>query len=186
MEKDIEIVSETGSGERALELIDQLNPDVVLLDERMPDMKGSEVCQRALAENPGISVVILSAFSKDDDVLPCIRAGADAYVLKDVDVTELVRTIRAVHGGETVLDPELVDTLMKGLRHDEQQPGVSLTKRETRITELIAEGLTNQEIGEQLCLSTSMVKVHIRDIMEKLEVSRRAALVYEASKKGLI
>ncbi|HEX2923332.1 MAG TPA: response regulator transcription factor, partial [Chloroflexota bacterium] len=134
------------------------------------------------------SIVILTAFPSQDSVLQCIRAGAKCYVLKDVDVTELVRTVRAIRRGESVLDPKVAGAVMNALRRQSLGDGghPALSEREVEITRLMAQGLTNQEIAWKLYLSTSTVKLHLRKIEDKLGVAGRTAVVYEASKQGLI
>ncbi|HEX2922673.1 MAG TPA: response regulator transcription factor [Chloroflexota bacterium] len=188
LERDMTVVGEASDGATALALIDELKPDLVLLDAKMSDMDGVEVCRQAMARHPNQSIVILTAFPSQDSVLQCIRAGAKGYVLKDVDVTELVRTVRAIRRGESVLDPKVAGAVMNALRR--QSPGdggrPALSEREVEITRLMAQGLTNQEIAWKLYLSTSTVKLHLRKIEDKLGVAGRTAVVYEASKQGLI
>jgi len=188
LEKDLEVVGEAANGEKALELVEKLDPDVVLLDVKMPGMGGVEVCRQALARHPELPILILTAFSDDESVLQCIRAGAKGYVLKDVDVVRLVRVIRALHRGESVLDPKVTGVVMHELRRiprkDEDE--ATFNEREIEIAKLMAQGLTNKEIGQRLFLSTSAVKFHIHNIMQKLGVTSRVAVIYELSKRGLI
>ena len=128
LEPDLKIVAEAGTGAEALNLIDQLRPDIVLLDLKLSDISGAEVCRRATALYPGMAIVILTAISSGHEVLECIDAGAKGYVLKDVDVYELTRTIRAIHRGEAVLDPKVTQAvLQRARRSSEGYTAVTLT-----------------------------------------------------------
>lgn len=188
LQPDFEVVAEAGTGAEALEVIDRTTLDIVLLDLKLTDMSGTQVCRLATQRHPDLSVLILTAISDGPDVLECIDAGAKGYVLKDVDVEELGRTIRAIHRGESVLDPKVTRAVLDRARN----PGAAasgrsaLTDQERVIVGLIAEGLTNKEIGEKLYMSASAVKFHISDIMQKLDVKRRAQVVFKAAGDHLI
>lgn len=188
LEKDLKVVGEAGDGERALELLDALRPDVVVLDLKLGTMGGAEVCRQAVARHPEIPIIILTAFSDDEGVLQCIRAGAKGYVLKDVDVFDLAKTIRAVHRGQAVLDPKIAGAVMSGLQEtdDPREPSPTLTDRETEIVQLVSKGLTNREIGERLFLSPNTVKYHLHNVMCKLDAKSRAEVVRKALMEGLI
>lgn len=188
LERDLKVVAEAGSGTEALELVDTLRPDVVLLDLKMTDISGVEVCRRVTAKYPKISILILTAISNDQEILECINAGAKGYVLKDVDVVELVRHIRIIHRGEAVLDPKVTRIVMQHMRRasDATTPPQILTEQELSIVQLIAEGLTNKEIGRELFLSPNTIKFHISNIMRKLDVKRRTEVVHKASSNDLI
>ncbi|MEW6406400.1 MAG: response regulator transcription factor [Chloroflexota bacterium] len=188
LEPDFKIVAEAGTGAEALNLIDQLRPDMVLLDLKLSDISGAEVCRRATALYPDIAILILTAISSGHEVLECIDAGAKGYVLKDVDVYELARTIRAIHRGESVLDPKVTQAVLQQARRSSKgfMSAVSLTEQEREIVRLIAQGLTNKEIGERLFMSPSTVKFHLSNIMQKLGVKRRAEVVFKAAGDHLI
>ncbi|MGQ9599193.1 MAG: response regulator [Anaerolineae bacterium] len=188
LENDLTVVGEAASGARALELIEEKHPDIVLLDIKMPDMDGADVCREIQARYPDLPVIILTAYSGDDQVLRCIQAGARGYVLKDVDVVELVRTIRVVHSGQSVLDSKAIAAVMDGLRRPAaaRYHGLEFSQREIEIIRLVSQGLSNKEIADRLFLSTSAVKYHLRNIMDKLGVSSRAAVIYEATQHGVI
>lgn len=187
MEADLVVAGEAETGQKALELARELNPDLVLLDIQMPDIEGSAICRRLLAQNPHLPIVMLTVRSDHEDVLRCIRAGARGYLLKDADVAELVRTIRAVHAGEAVLDSRVTAVVFDELRRTSGESNAAgLSQREREILRLASQGLTNRQIGERLFLSVSTVKVSIGKIMEKLGVTSRTALVHEATKRGLI
>lgn len=187
LEPDLKIVAEAGTGAEALNLIDQLRPDIVLLDLKLSDISGAEVCRRAMALYPGMAIIILTAISSGHEVLECIDAGAKGYVLKDVDVYELTRTIRAIHRGEAVLDPKVTQAvLQRARRSSEGYTAVTLTDQEREVVRLIARGLTNKEIGERLFMSPSTVKFHLSDIMQKLGAKRRAEVAFKAASDHLI
>lgn len=188
LQPDFEVVAEAGTGAEALQLIDRIDLDIVLLDLKLTDMSGTEVCRTATRRHPELSVLILTAISNGPDVLECIDAGAKGYVLKDVDVEELGRTIRAIHRGESVLDPKVTRAVLDRARNPSSTPAGTplLSDQEKEIVSLIAEGLTNKEIGERLYMSASAVKFHISDIMHKLDVKRRAQVVFKAAGDHLI
>jgi len=187
LESDLTVVGEAASGARALELIEEKQPDIVLLDIKMPDMDGADVCREIQARYPNLPVIILTAYSGDEHVLRCIQAGARGYVLKDVDVVELVRTIRVVHSGQSVLDGKVIAAVMTELKRPAAaRHGLEFSQREIDIIRLVSQGLSNKEIADRLFLSTSAVKYHLRNVMDKLGVSTRAAVIYEATQHGLI
>jgi two-component system response regulator DevR len=187
LEPDLQVVAEAGSGAEALKLIDTVCPDVVLLDLKMTDINGAEVCRRAAVSHPNIPILILTAISDDEEIVDCIDAGAKGYMLKDVDVLELTRTIRIIHRGEAVLDPKVTRILMQRMRQSQSAESTeTLTEQEIDIVRFMAKGLTNKEIGRQMFLSPNTVKFHISNIMRKFDVKRRAEVVFKASNKNLI
>ncbi len=188
LEPDLKVVAEAGTGTEALALIEQIKPDIVLLDLRLGDISGAEVCRRAIALHPDLAILILTAISSGQEVLECVDAGAKGYVLKDVDAVELTRTIRAIRRGESVLDPQVTQAVLQRARRPSQEPTprLILTDQEKEIVRLIGQGLTNKEISERLFLSPNTVKFHISDIMQKLMVKRRAEVVFKATSEHLI
>lgn len=188
LEPDLQVVAEAGTGAEAISLLENVSADILLLDLRLPDLGGAQVCRQATARNPHLAVLILTAISNGPEVLECIDAGAKGYVLKDVDVSELIRTIRAVHRGESVLDPRVTQAVMERVRHGRKLESTAdtLTEKELVIVRLMAQGLTNKEIGQRLFLSPNTIKVHVSEIMQKLEVKRRAELVFRATESHLI
>ncbi len=183
LEADFRVVGEAANGAAGLDLIHDRRPDVVLLDLKLPDMDGAEVCRAAAGLCQEAAILILTAVSSGPDVLKCIDAGARGYILKDVDITELARTIRAIHRGESVLDSHVTSAVLERARNQTRGPvpGGALTEREQEIVQLVARGLTNKEIGKELFMSPSTVKFHISDIMQKLEVRRRAQIAFKAA-----
>jgi two-component system, NarL family, response regulator DevR len=188
LEPDLQVVAEAGTGAEALGLLGTVNPDILLLDLRLPDLGGAQVCRQAISRCPHLPVLILTAITNGPEVLECIDAGAKGYVLKDVDVSELIRTIRAVHRGESVLDPRVTQAVMDSVRHARggaASEGI-LTEQELGIVRLMAQGLTNKEIGQRLFLSPNTIKAHISEIMQKLGVKRRAEVVFRVTESHLI
>lgn len=186
LQDGIEVVGEAGDGEEALAAIERLAPDVVLMDLVMPRLDGLAAIER-LRERPGAPrVIVLTSFG-DERILPAIRAGAAGYLLKDVEPPELVRAIRGVHAGESLLDPTLTATLMEqlargGPRHDAAQ---SLTSREREVLGLIARGLSNKRIARELGVAEKTVKAHVSNILGKLDLSDRTQAALYAVKEGL-
>jgi two-component system response regulator DevR len=188
LEPDIAVVAEAGGPSEALRALERTEPDVVLLDLKLSaerDAEGLELCTEILQRRPESHVVVLSTFLDGDLLNQALRRGAKAYVLKEVDVVELVRIIRAVSRGESGFDSRsavLVRALAAGTA-DGTEPG--FTEREREVIELVACGLTNREIAARLFVSESTAKFHVRNVMRKLGVRRRAEIAYEAGKRGL-
>lgn len=189
LEPDISVVAEAGDRVEALHALDRSEPDVVLLDLKLSadhDREGLELCSEIVERRPQSKVVIVSTFLDEDLLNQALRRGAKAYVLKEVDVVELVRIIRAVSRGESAFDGRsaaMVRALVAGEGASAQPP---FTGREREITQLIASGLSNREIGRRIFISESTVKFHVRNVMRKLGVHSRAEVVYAAGKRGLL
>ena len=186
LEPDVSVVAEAGGREEALRALKWARPDVVLLDLKLSpdrDAEGLELCSEIVERRPQSHVLVLSTFLDEQLLKEALRRGAKAYVLKEVDVVELVRIIRAVSRGESGFDSRsaaLVRALAAGGRAEEDEPG--LTEREREVVELIARGLTNREIGREIYVSESTVKFHVRNVMRKLGVHHRAEVAYAAGK----
>jgi two-component system response regulator DevR len=174
-EPDIEIVGESGSAREATRRIPALRPHVAVLDGRLPDGSGIEVCRDIRAVDPSIRALILTSYDDDDALFASIMAGASGYVLKQIAGTELVDGIRKVASGLSLLDPALTQKVMDRLRHgDPQEAALSqLTEQERRILALISEGLTNRQIGERLHLAEKTVKNYVSSLLAKLGLERR-------------
>jgi DNA-binding NarL/FixJ family response regulator len=188
----IEVVGSASDGAEVIRLVDQLHPDVVLMDLRMPVMDGVEAT-RQITKDGKVRVVVLTTFIDDESILPALRAGAAGYLTKDASAEEIEEAIRAVHLGQTWLDPiaqaRLVDALSDASSAQNSVPsGVqdNLTPRETEVLVLIGEGLSNQEIGERLFLSQATVKTHINRVFAKTGVRDRAQAVRYAIRNGLV
>jgi two-component system, NarL family, response regulator DevR len=194
LEQDIAVVGEAGGSAEALRTVERTRPEVVLLDLKLTpdgDAEGLAVCSRILEHRPETGVVVLSTFLDERLVAEALRRGAQAYVLKDVDLSELVGIIRAVARGESGFDSRSA-AVVRGLAAStpaasaaEEIPA-ALTDREREIVRLIADGLTNREIGRAIFVSESTVKFHVRNIMGKLGVHHRAKIAYAAGRLGLL
>jgi DNA-binding NarL/FixJ family response regulator len=193
LERDIAVVGEAGGSDEALRTVERTHPEVVLLDLKLTpdgDAEGLAVCSRILEHRPRTGVVVLSTFLDEQLVAEALRRGARAYVLKDVDLSELVKIIRAVARGESGFDSRsaaVVRGLAAGTRAADAEKEIpALTDREREVVRLIAEGLTNREIGQAIFVSESTVKFHVRNVMRKLDVHHRAKVAYAASRLGLL
>lgn len=183
-EGDIEIIGETGSAATASARIPALRPDVAVLDARLPDGSGIEVCRHIRSADPNIRAIILTSFDDDEALFSSIMAGASGYVLKQVTGQDLLSAVRHVAAGGSLLDPQVTEKVMQRLREggsSEPDELKSLTAQERRILELVAEGLTNRQIGERLFLAEKTVKNYMSSILAKLGLERRTqAAVFAA------
>jgi two-component system response regulator DevR len=173
-EDDLVVAGEAGTAAEALARVPATRPDVAVLDVRLPDGDGIEVCRELRSTHPEVSCIMLTSFSEDEAVYAAILAGASGYVLKQVRGSDLLEGIRQVNRGESLLDPavtaRVLDRLRRGPDDDELK---GLTKQERRILELIAEGLTNRQIGERMYLAEKTVKNYVSNLLAKLGMSRR-------------
>ncbi|MFF0343007.1 response regulator [Kribbella sp. NPDC004875] len=176
-----EVVGEAGDGPEALALARRTEPDVVLMDLRMPKLSGAEVIRRLREQQPGIKVLVLTTFGDDADVLPALEQGATGYLLKDTPRAELRKAVRATARGESVLSPAVAAVVTK--RPDRRD---TLSPRELEVLALIAGGATNRDVATRLFITEATVKTHLIHIYAKLEVKDRAAAVATAYKTGLL
>jgi DNA-binding NarL/FixJ family response regulator len=181
-EDDMEVVGEAGSAEEAFGRIPATTPQVAVLDVRLPDGDGVEVCREIRARHPEISCIMLTSFSDDEAVYAAIMAGASGYLLKQIRGTDLVAGIRKVAQGQSLLDPTVTTRILERLRRkDDKDELASLTDQERNILELISEGLTNRQIGERMFLAEKTVKNYVSNMLAKLGMSRRTeAAAYAA------
>lgn len=172
-EDDLEVVGEAGTAEEAYSRIPAIRPDVAVLDVRLPDGDGIEVCRDIRSKHPEIQCLMLTSFADDEALFAAIMAGAAGYLLKQVKGTDLVGGIRRVGSGESLLDPTLTERVLERLRTPEDDELSALTSQERRILDLIAEGLTNRQIGERMFLAEKTVKNYVSNLLSKLGMSRR-------------
>lgn len=180
-----EVVGEAATGVEALQVLSTQQPDIVLLDLKLPDMSGIELCQRVVELHPATAVLILTAFIDRNLVNACLQAGARGYLLKDAENLRLREHLLSVAQGHAALDPRAADVLAEYVRKQHQPPQM-LNLREVEILRLIAQGLTTKEIGSQLHLSENTVKGYIKDMLAKLGVHNRIEAVLLAKDRGLI
>jgi two-component system response regulator DevR len=177
-EEGIEVVAEADSGPAAVSLASAHNPDVVVMDVRMPGGSGVEACRAIRDERPDAQVVMLTSFSDDEALFNSIMAGAAGFVLKQIRGRDLIDAIRTVGAGKSLLDPDVTQRVLERLRKakfDEKDPKLArLSAQEERILDMIGEGLTNREIAARIHLSDKTVKNYVSTILQKLEVARRA------------
>ncbi|MED3661079.1 response regulator transcription factor [Ureibacillus sp. FSL K6-8385] len=186
-QKDIEVVGEAKNGAEALRLVEQLQPDIVLMDLVMPEMDGIEATKKIKARWPEVQVLMLTSFSDKDHVLPAIEAGAAGYQLKDIEPDDLVISIRQVMRGESIMHPAATTKLEETLREEENLPHVKnpLTPREMDVLAELTKGKSNREIAASLFVTEKTVKTHISNIFAKLEVQDRTQAALYAVKHGL-
>ena len=181
---DIEIVGESGSAQEAAARIPALRPHVAVLDARLPDGSGIDVCRDVRSVDPAIQALILTSYDDDEALFAAILAGAAGYLLKQVGGNDLVDAVRRVAAGQSLIDPSLTARVLERLRHgpSEHEELSSLTEQERKILALIAEGLTNRQIGERLFLAEKTVKNYVSSILAKLGLERRTQAAVLASK----
>lgn len=188
-EPDLDVVGEAADGRGALARARELRPEVVVLDMKLPDMDGVEVCRTITEELPRTSVLMLTTFTEAEKVLAAVRAGAKGYVVKDVLSMDLKRSIRSVSRGEVAMDPKVVGHLVAQMRDpakaapEEKMP---LNRQQLAIVRLVAQGFTNKEIAEQMYLSEKTVKGYLADALRRLGVKNRVEAAMMASKQGWI
>ncbi|MBO8137659.1 MAG: response regulator transcription factor [Desulfotomaculum sp.] len=188
-EPDFNVIGEASSGRELIKLIKTTRPDVVLLDERMPEERGIDICRTLTKLYPDIKIIILTAYAEQEDyIVQAMMAGAKGFLIKNVEIFELKRAIRAVVRGETVLDSQVAASIVNKLKEvPNKNSSLSLlTEQQISIAKLVAQGLKNREIAEQLYLSENTIKFHIQNIMRKLNVNNRIALVAKLLEKDII
>ncbi len=187
----IEVIGEAANGEEAMSQAQELVPDVILMDIKMPIINGIEATKRILQENPHIGVILVTMFDDPESVFSGMRAGARGYVLKEAEPEQLQRAIEAANRGEVMLCPVIAKKLLDQFgREPERQPaGLSyeaLTQRELEVLQRAADGLSNKEIADRLVISEKTAKNHIANIFSKLQVNDRTQAILYALRKGLV
>ena len=183
-EGDIEVVGESGLAEEAARRIPSLRPDVAILDGRLPDGSGVDVCRKIRAQDPTIAALMLTTFDDDEMLFDALMAGAAGYVLKQVRGADLVETVRRVASGQSMLDPAVTQQVLDRLRRGpEVDPAIAdLSPQERRLLELIGEGMTNRQISEAMHLAEKTVKNYVSALLGKLGLERRTQAAVFASK----
>jgi two-component system response regulator DevR len=181
---DIEVVGESGSATEATHRIPALKPDVAVLDGRLPDGSGIEVCREVRSVDPSIRALILTSYDDDEALFAAIMAGASGYVLKEIKGSDLVGAVRQVAAGNSLIDPTLTARVLERVRNPAAVAPefASLTEQELKILGHIAEGLTNRQVGEQMFLAEKTVKNYVSNILAKLGLERRTQAAVMASK----
>jgi two-component system, NarL family, response regulator LiaR len=182
---DLELVGEADSGQAAVQLCGQVNPDVILMDLMMPDMDGAATTRLIRQKYPNVQVVALTSFKEQEVVQNALQAGAIGYLLKDVSADELRQAIRAAHSGRATLSPEAAQALVNAANQP-PVPGQDLTERERAVLALMIEGLNNTQIAGRLVVSPSTIKTHVSHILSKLGVASRTEAVALAMRHKLI
>ena len=183
----IEVVGEASNGAEAVAKAAELKPDVILMDLVMPEMDGIEATRRITAQQPNARVLVVTSFAADDKVFPAIKAGALGYLLKDSGPEELVRAIQQVAKGESSLEPSIARKLLMEINRPQKAPPTTdpLTEREVEVLRLLAQGLSNREIAEQLVITERTVCTHVSNILDKLHLASRTQAALFALKEGL-
>jgi two-component system NarL family response regulator len=179
-EPDLQVVAEAANGVEAIEAFERYRPDVTLLDLRMPVMEGVEAVRQIRQRDPGARVIVLTTYDTDEDITRALKAGAKAYVLKDITASALIACIHDVLAGKTYLAPTAAAKLAEGVTR------VQLTPRELATLRLMADGRSNKEIAGELGISERTVKTHLGHLFEKLGVTSRTEAVKVAARRGLV
>jgi len=182
---DMELVGEARNGQEAVQVCEQVRPDVVLMDLVMPDMDGPTATRIIRERFPEVQVIALTSFQERELVQQALQAGAIGYLLKNVSTDDLIEAIRAAHAGRSTLAPEAVQALIQTTTQ-EPKPGQDLTERELEVLGLLTAGMSNPEIAEALTITRSTAKAHVSNILSKLGVSNRAEAISVALKHKLV
>jgi DNA-binding NarL/FixJ family response regulator len=194
-EHGIEVVGEASDGDEAVARAAQSLPDVVLMDIRMPRSSGIDACRAMKAAGPSAKIVMLTISDEEEDLFEAIKAGASGYLLKDIPLDDVAESVRAVHGGQSLINPSMAAKLITEFatlarretdERSEQVPAPKLTEREMEVLKLVAKGSSNRDIAKQLFISENTVKNHVRNILEKLQIHSRMEAVMVAVREKLI
>ena len=196
-EDDIDLVGQASDGTEAVAVAGEALPDVVLMDIRMPKISGIEACRATKEVAPSAKIVMLTISDEEEDLFEAIRAGASGYLLKDIPLDEVAEAVRAVHGGQSLINPSMAGKLLSEFatlakRDDEEEERVQhvaapkLTDREMEVLKLVARGMNNRDIAKELFISENTVKNHVRNILEKLQIHSRMEAVMIAVRQKLI
>lgn len=180
---EFEVVGQASNGAEVLQVVQALQPDMLLLDLEMPEMDGVEALRQLKAQGATVRTIVFTAFDTDERILTAVRAGANGYLLKGVPRDELFRAIRVVHEGGSLLQPIVASKLLEQVSQPAIEP---LTRREDEVLHLLAQGLQNKEIGQRLVISERTVKFHVSAILSKLDAGNRTEAVSIARQYGLL
>jgi DNA-binding NarL/FixJ family response regulator len=188
---DLQVVAEASDGKEAVQLAIKKRPDVVIMDLAMPELNGIEATRQIKAIAPDITVLVLTAHDSDQYVFAFLEAGAAGYLLKDVSVDELIKAIRAVHRGESVLHPAITRKVINRFAHSGARDGTGdaldhITERELEVLRMAAKGMSNRDIARELTISIRTVQTHLSNIFNKMGVGSRTEAVMYGLRKGLI
>ena len=183
---DIEVVAEAENGAQAVALAGEHVPDVILMDLLMPEMDGVEAIGRIGALSPATRIIVLTSYTEDEYLFPAMRAGAQGYLLKDVEPEELVSAIRAAVRGHATLHPAVAARLVQGVDRPDDDSLAELSERELDVLRLIARGMNNKEIADTLVIAEGTVKSHVSNILSKLHLAHRTQAALYALKRRLV
>jgi NarL family two-component system response regulator LiaR len=183
----IDVIGEAGNGQDAVALAGDLRPDVILMDLVMPGMDGLEAIRQITSRQDHARILVLTSFASDDKVFPAIKAGALGYLLKDSEPADLLRAIQQVHRGEPSLHPTIAIKVLQEMQHPSRRPPTPdpLTDRELQVLRLVAKGLGNQEIAEQLVVTEATVRSHVSNVLGKLHLANRVQATLYALEEGI-
>ena len=190
-QRDFTVVGEASNGLQAVEWAREVQPDVILMDLRMPELDGVEAMRRIRAENPEVKFIVLTTYDSDEYIFDAIEAGAKGYLLKDASREELFQAVLAVHRGESLIQPgvaaKVLDRFAQLTRQSAQATTFALlSEREVEVLRLMAGGAANKQIASELSISESTVKTHVANIFQKLDVNHRTEAVTQALQRGII
>jgi NarL family two-component system response regulator LiaR len=187
LEPDIEVVGEAVNGREAIEQVDSLHPDVILMDLVMPELDGIQAIRQIKTNQPDAKVLVLTSFATDDKIFPAIKAGAQGYLLKDSDPAELATAIREVNAGECSLHPIIARKVLQELSLPAKQPPTTqpLTEREVEVLRMVAQGKSNRQIADDMVISLGTVRAHLSNILGKLHLASRTQATLYALREGL-
>ncbi|MEA3377136.1 MAG: response regulator transcription factor [Chloroflexota bacterium] len=191
-EKGIDVVAEASDGKEAVQKAIKKRPDVVVMDFAMPELNGIEATRQIKAVAPGVAILVLTAYDNDQYIFAFLEAGAAGYLLKDIQVDQLIDAIRAVHAGESVLHPTIARKVINRFAQSDEVPYTGhtpldqLTERELEVLRLAAKGMSNREIGRDLTISVRTVQTHLTNMFNKMGVGSRTEAVVHALRKGWI
>ena len=188
-EDDLEVVAEAGDGKTAVQLAARQRPDVVIMDFAMPKLNGIEATKQIKAIDPNIAILVLTAYDNEQYIFAFLEAGAAGYLLKDVHIDDLIKAVRAVHVGESVLHPAIARKVIDRFSHHTEKHGTEntldqLTKRELEVLKLAARGMSNREIALDLSISVRTVQTHLSHVFDKMGVGSRIEAVIRGFRRG--